>query len=112
MDVELKPMGKAGCAGTVLSLGLLPLLARGQEGQFPATLTDEAMTLRNGRKIPWSAFNRFRATEVQFGGKTAHTLYELYYQGGRVHFPSHRIGNVSAVIDYIARHLPPGVATR
>ena len=111
MEVQLNPLGKTGCAGTVLSLGLLPILARAQENQFPMQLNDDGMVLRNGKRIPWTSFNRYRATDVVMGGRKQHTLYELFYQGGKLHFPSHRIANVDAVVDYIARHLPPGVAT-
>ncbi len=77
MDVRLKPLGCVGGIGAVLSLGLLPLLRRSQEAQFPASLTDDAMILRNGTRIPWTAFTRVKATDAYVNRAYQHTLYEL-----------------------------------
>lgn len=110
MDVRIRPLGNLGCVGGVLSLGLLPLILRSHEKQFPASLTDDGMRLRNGVHIPWSSITRFRARDVLLNGRKQHTLYELWHPGGRVHFPSHRIEDADRVVDYMVRHLPPGIA--
>jgi hypothetical protein len=45
MDVQLKPLGCVRGVGAVLSLGLLPLLLRKQERQFPAALSLDELIL-------------------------------------------------------------------
>ncbi len=110
MDVRLRPLGCVGQLGAVLSLGLLPLLKRSQEAQFPASFTDDAMILRNGTRIPWTAFTRIKATDVYLNRAYQHTLYELWHPGGRLHFPTHRIDDADSVVKFILGHLPPGVA--
>ena len=107
MNVQLKSLGCIGRIGTVLSLGLLPLLLRSQQAQYPATLSADAMILRNGTKIPWHAFTRFKTTDVYVTGVYMNTLYELWHTGGRVHFSSHQVQDADAVVKFIVTHLPP-----
>ncbi len=107
MDVRLKSLGCMGQIGAVLSLGLLPLLLRSQQTQYPATLSADSMILRNGTKIPWHAFTRFKATDVHVNGVYMNTLYELWHTDGRVHFSSHQVQDADAVVKFIVTHLPP-----
>jgi len=107
MDVQLRSTGAAGTCGGCLSFGVLTAVMRSHEKQFPLSLGDDALLLRNGARIPWNTITRFRSTDVLLGGKYQHTLYELWHPGGRIHFPSHRIENAEAVISFIRSHLPP-----
>lgn len=109
MKVELKPLGCLGVIGAVFSLGLLPLVVRAQEKQFPALLTEEGMSLRNGARVAWAAFTRVHATDFFVEGKHINCTYELWHKGGKVHFPARRIANIDDVVQFIANHLPPGV---
>ncbi len=108
MDVQLAPPGCLHRMATVLSLGLLPVLLRSQHRQYPATLSDDAVILRNGAKIPWIAFTRFKATDVHVQGMHMNTLYEMWYPGGRVHFAARQIQDADAVVTFILAHLPQG----
>jgi hypothetical protein len=108
VNVELKPLGCLGVVGAIFSFGLLPMVVRAQEKRYPATLTEDGLTLRNGKFIPWSAFVRARATSFHVEGMHVNRTYELWHAHGRVHFPSRRIMNIDAVSHYIAAHLPRG----
>jgi hypothetical protein len=113
MDVRLKSLGCMGQIGTVLSLGLLPLLLRSQQAQYPATLSADAMMLRNGTTIPWRAFTRFKPTDVYVNGIYMNTLYELWHTDGRrVHFSSHQVQDADAVVKFIVSHLPPAATQK
>lgn len=109
LKVELKPLGCLGVVGAVFSFGLLPLVVRAQEKQFPALLTDEGMSLRNGARIAWKAFTRVHATDFFVEGKYVNCTYELWHTAGKVHFPARRVANIDEVVQFIASHLPPGV---
>lgn len=109
MDVRLRSLGCVGRLGGVLSLGLLPLVLRKHENQFPLRLEGDSMILRSGARIPWSAFTRVRATEILLNGRYQHTLYELWHPGGRIHFPSHRIEDAESVVKFVMAHLSPNV---
>lgn len=109
MDVELKPRGCVDSLGTVLSLGLLPILQRSKERQLPLRLDEETMTLRDGRQIRWSDFTRLRATDLYYNRRPIGTLYELWHPGGRIYFDTHRLLNADAVVQFVLSHLPPEV---
>lgn len=106
IEVHLKPLGCAGKAGGCLSFGLLNVVVRSHEKQFPLLLADDAMLLRNGTRIPWNSITRFKATDVLLNGAYQHTLYELWHPGGRVHFPTHRIEDAERVVDFVVQHVP------
>jgi hypothetical protein len=112
MEVRLKPLGCVGQLGAVLSLGLLPIVQRRQFRQFPGQLTDDAMVLRNGARIPWNSLTGFKATDLYVQGIQMNTQYELWHKGGRVHFTARQIQDIEAVVTFILRHLPPGAAER
>jgi Flp pilus assembly protein TadB len=112
MDVHLTPAGGVGCLATVLSFGVAARVQKKQEAQFPARLDEEAMQLRDGRRIRWADMSRLRATDVIVAGRRMHTLYEIWHRSGRVRILSSRIANMAEVIDFITRHLPPGTPLR
>jgi hypothetical protein len=107
MEVHLSAPGCAHRAGTVLSFGLLPVLLRSQLKQYPASLTEHGMTLRNGTRIPWSSFTRYRATELYVRGVHVNTQHELWHGGGRVHFAERQLQDPEAVVEFIRKHISP-----
>lgn len=109
MDVRLAPSGCLNRVGAVLSLGLLPLLQRSQQRQFPAALTDDGMTLRKGTSIPWSAFTRIRVSDLYVQKVHMNTVYELWHTSGRVHFSARQLEDPQNVVQFILRHLPPQI---
>lgn len=112
MDVRLKPPGCATKLGTVLSLGLLPIVQRSQFRQFPASLDDRGMVLRNGIRIPWQSFTRFRSTGAYVNKTYINTTYELRHPGGTVRFLSNQVEDAEAVVAFILSRLPPEVIPR
>jgi len=109
MNVQLKPPGCVERLGAVLSFGLLPLVRRSVMRQYPATLTDDTMILRNGTRIAWSAFTRFRHTDAYVQGVYVNTTYELWHAAGRLHFSTRQIVDADAVVRFVLGHLPAEV---
>ena len=107
MEVQLRPPGCLHRLGTALSFGLLPVLLRSQQTQYPASLSEDSMILRSGVRIPWSAFKRYRATELYVRGIHMNTQYELWHSSGRVYFAARQIEDPDAVVRFILAHLPP-----
>jgi hypothetical protein len=110
MNVELNPLGCVGALGALLSLGLMPLVRRRHERQFPQMLSDAGMQLRSGRNIPWTDFKRAHSSATYRRERYKFTQYTFWHSTGRVTFPSHRIADAAAVVQYIAARLPAGVA--
>lgn len=107
MEVRLKPPGCLHLIATVLSFGLASVIVRSQLRQYPASLSAEGMILRNGMRIPWSAFTRYRATEHYVQGMYLNTDYVLWHGGGRIAFAARQIEDPDAVVRFILAHLPP-----
>jgi len=107
MEVRLRPTGCAGQAGGCLSFGLLNLVMKSQNRQYPLMLTEDEMILRNGTRIAWRDFTRLKVTDILLNGAYQHTQYELWHPGGRIHFASHRIEDAEAVAGFVIAHLPP-----
>jgi hypothetical protein len=110
VKIELNPLGCIGVLGALLSLGLMPLVRRSHERQFPRTLSDTGMQLRSGRNILWTDFVRAHSSATYRRDRYLFTQYTFWHSGGRVTFPSHRIADAQAVIRYITARLPASVA--
>jgi hypothetical protein len=108
--ITVRPVERKGClwtAGGVLSLGLMPLLLRAHERQLPATLTDEEMVLRNGKRIPWSQFTGATGTKVYLEKTYVGTRWILKHPGGKVVIQTNQIHDPDQVMEFIMSHLPP-----
>ncbi len=112
MEIEL--IHNRGClwvATAVLSLGLAPMITGRYYRQVPVRLSDEGMTLRNGRRIPWSAFTRVSATDIYLGSglskRYMKTRYVLRHTGGKVDLQTDTIRDADRVIAYILERVPP-----
>jgi hypothetical protein len=109
VDVTLRPLGCVGCLGSVLSLGLMPLVRRHHERQYPRELSSAGMRLRGGAFIPWAAFQRARRSDNHLLDRYLFTQFTFWHAQGRVTFPSHRLTDAAAVLRHIETHLPAGV---
>lgn len=112
--MEVQYNERKGCvwvAGAVLSLGLLPLLNRRADRQAPVRLTEDEMVLRNGRRIPWSTFNRVTATDVYLGSglskRYVRTVYALKYPEGTIRLATDSLRDADRVVDFVLSHVPP-----
>lgn len=112
--MEIEPVHNRGCLWlftAVASLGLAPLIAGRYYRQMPQRLSDDGMTLRNGRQIPWSAFTRVAATDIYLGSglnkRYMKTRYVLTYAGGKVDLQTDTIRDADRVMAYVLERVPP-----
>src|SRR5690606_25532202 len=112
--MEVQYNERKGCvwvAGAVFSLGLLSLLNRRADRQAPVRLTEDEMVLRNGRRIPWSTFNRVTATDVYLGSglskRYVRTVYALKYPEGTIRLATDYLRDADRVVDFVLSHVPP-----
>jgi hypothetical protein len=110
MEVTLRPLGCVGVLGAVLSFGLLPMVRRRHERQYPGLLLEDAMVLRDGTRIPWRDITRLWKSETYSNQRWLFTQYVLTHTRGKVKFPSHRLQDSRAVVTFIVAHLPGGVS--
>jgi hypothetical protein len=110
MEVKLGPLGCVGVLGAVLSFGLLPLVRRRHERQYPGRLLEDAMILRDGTRIPWRDITRLWKSETYSNQRWLFTQFVLTHAQGKVKFPSHRLQDPREVLTFIVAHLPAGVS--
>ena len=115
IEVKHRPFGCLDAAGCVLSLGFLPLMLFFQRRSTPQTLTNEGMTLSNGKTIRWNEFTDARITHVNFKGSASSkgsymgTRFDLKHPQGSVKFNTQRLENGVEVVNFITQHLPQGI---
>ena len=108
MDIRLaQNRGCVWVAGSVFSLGLLPLLMRRNARRLPAQLTEEAMVLRNGERIPWGQVTRVATNHVYLNTRYIRTEYVLTHTRGRVVLANDAIQDADHVMAFILGHVPP-----
>ncbi|HYE95885.1 MAG TPA: hypothetical protein VD962_06715 [Rubricoccaceae bacterium] len=113
--IEVRLIEKKGCAwvaGSVFSLGLLPLFAARQTQRSPERLTVDEMILRNGTCIPWGQFTRVTITEVYLNRRYIRTQYALKYPGGTVLLANDAMYDADRVIQFVLDHVPPEALQR
>lgn len=107
--MEVRTQERKGCVwmmASVFSLGLAPLLMRRLEAQLPHQLTDDAMVLRNGTRIPWSQFTGAQGTRVLLNETYIGTRWILKHSGGKVEIQTDKIQNADQVMQFILSRIP------
>ena len=107
--LEVRTQERKGCVWTmasVFSLGLAPFFIRRVEQQLPAQLTDDAMVLRNGTRIPWGQFTGTKGTRILLNDTYIGTRWILTHSGGKVQIQTNTIYDADQVMEFIFNHLP------
>jgi hypothetical protein len=106
MEVKIKPL--SGCMVITLgflTLGLFPLFNWINTRSWPKRVDDQGLVTRNGTRIAWDQFTRFRKVITYMRGAQVE-YYELKYPKGKVVVVAYRLEKGDQVLDYIWQYLP------
>jgi hypothetical protein len=109
MEVKLR-RALPGCLGiplSIMTLGIFPLMLRNIErNYFPATVDDEGVVTRGGKRILWSEFTKVRKVMVKNGMSQYLLEYHFDSPKGRVAFHLGRIENIEQVLQFVWIRIP------
>jgi hypothetical protein len=109
MEVKLRP-ALPGCLGIglgMMSLGLIPWMIRNNDRNFfPASVDDEAVVTRTGKRILWSEFTKVRKVVIDRGMSKYTLEYHFDSPKGRVAFHRGRIANIEEVLQFVWAQIP------
>jgi hypothetical protein len=91
----------------MMSLGLIPLLLRRQEGRFIRRMDDGGFDTRSGKRIAWNEVTSVRRVHGQMKGAVLSDERLLSTRQGTVSLPLWRAEEPAAVEDYATQRLPP-----
>jgi hypothetical protein len=109
MEVKLRP-ALPGCLGIplgIMTLGIVPLMiANNDRNLFPASVDDQAVVTRAGKRILWTEFTKVRKVVIK-NGMSRYTLeYHFDSPKGRVAFHMRRIENIEQVLAFVWTRIP------
>lgn len=111
IEVEVVPM--SGCALTVLavlSLGIVPLVLRSTERNWPRRMDAEGFSTRAGRSYRWAEIRRLRHV-VTIVNHVRTERFDLETDQGPVAaIVEHRLRNGSRVLDFARQRIQSGLA--
>lgn len=114
MEIVLRP-APMGCLRTglgIMSLGLIPLLLRRQEGRFIRVMDDAGFETRGGKRITWAEVTAVERVQGRMNNAVLSDELVLRTRQGAVSLPLWRAVDPAAVRDFALRRLPPSIGDR
>ncbi len=109
MEVKLRP-ALPGCLGIglgVMSFGLIPWMIRNNDRNFfPASVDDQGVVTRRGKRILWTEFAKVRKIVIDRGMSKYTLEYHFDSPKGRVAFHRGRIENIEEVLQFVWAQIP------
>ena len=114
MEVKLRPPFH-GCLialVTLATLGMYPLLRRMGERHFIRRMDDAGVETRSGKRIAWSELTGVTHVVGKVEGVRFSDEYVLNSEKGKVSLPLWRVENANEALEFMLRHLPPGIGAK
>lgn len=114
MEITLRP-APFGClrAGLgIMTLGLIPLLLRRQQGRFIRIMDDAGFETRGGKRITWAEVTAVERVQGRMNNAVLSDELVFRTPKGTVSLPLWRAVDPAAVREYALRRLPPSSGDR